>query len=55
LKEQENKRWLTYYEQNKEAVKARNLARYHQRKGNLVDTPVLTLNNFMPAVDIVDT
>ena len=27
-----NQRWKSYYERNKEAVKARNLSRYHQNK-----------------------
>ena len=31
-KERETKRWLSYYERNKEAVKQKNLARYHAKR-----------------------
>jgi hypothetical protein len=34
-KERENKRWLTYYENNKDEVKARNLAKYHWRRTHI--------------------
>ena len=52
-KEQENKRWLTYYEQNKEAVKARNLARYYQRKNTNMEVP--TISQFMPITSVAET
>ena len=32
-KEKENKRWLGYYERNKEAIRERNLARYYAKQG----------------------
>jgi len=32
-KEKENKRWLGYYERNKEAIRERNLARYYTKQG----------------------
>jgi hypothetical protein len=31
--EKDKKRWLTYYERNKDAVKERNRAAYYKRKG----------------------
>jgi hypothetical protein len=31
-KERENKRWISYYERNKEAIKQKNLARYHAKR-----------------------
>jgi hypothetical protein len=31
-KERETKRWLSYYERNKEAIKQKNLARYHAKR-----------------------
>jgi thymidylate synthase len=32
-KEKENKRWLSYYERNKEAIRERNLIRYYAKQG----------------------
>ena len=32
-KEKENKRWLSYYERNKEAIRERNLIRYYTKQG----------------------
>jgi hypothetical protein len=32
-KEKENKRWLSYYERNKEAIKERNITRYYSKQG----------------------
>jgi hypothetical protein len=32
-KEKETKRWLSYYERNKELVRERNLARYYTKQG----------------------
>jgi hypothetical protein len=32
-KEKENKRWLGYYERNKEAIRERNLQRYYLKQG----------------------
>ncbi len=31
-KERENKRWISYYERNKDAVRKRNLERYYKKK-----------------------
>ena len=52
-KEQEGKRWLSYYENNKESVKARNLARYHQRKNKNLELP--TISQFMPITSVAET
>ena len=38
-KEKEAKRWMTYYERNKEAVKRRNLERYHKKRENYFTSP----------------
>jgi hypothetical protein len=32
-KEKETKRWLSYYERNKEAIKERNIQRYYSKQG----------------------
>ena len=32
-KEKENKRWLSYYDRNKEAIRERNLTRYYTKQG----------------------
>ena len=32
-KEKENKRWLDYYQRNKEAIRERNLVRYYVKQG----------------------
>jgi hypothetical protein len=32
-KEKENKRWLDYYQRNKEAIRERNLVRYYTKQG----------------------
>jgi thymidylate synthase len=32
-KEKEDKRWIGYYERNKEAIRERNLARYYAKQG----------------------
>ena len=52
-KEQEGKRWLSYYENNKESVKARNLARYYQRKNTNMEVP--TISQFMPITSVAET
>lgn len=52
-KEQEGKRWLSYYENNKENVKARNLARYYAKKQNNNTTPII--NDFMPITSFEET
>lgn len=38
-KEKEAKRWIDYYEKNKEAVKKRNLERYHKKREDYFASP----------------
>ena len=38
-KEKEGKRWLEYYERNKENVKRRNLERYHKKREEYFKSP----------------
>jgi hypothetical protein len=38
-KEKEKKRWLDYYERNKEAVRKRNLERYYKKKQATAPAP----------------
>jgi len=38
-KEKEAKRWLGYYERNKERIKARNLERYHKKREEYFNSP----------------
>lgn len=38
-KEKEKKRWLDYYERNKEAVRKRNLERYYKKKESIAPPP----------------
>lgn len=37
--EKDKKRWLSYYERNKEAIKARNLERYYAKSGKTSPPP----------------
>lgn len=39
VKEKEAKRWIDYYERNKEEVKRRNLERYHKKKEEYFKSP----------------
>ncbi len=38
-REKEAKRWVNYYEQNKDAVKRRNLERYHRKREEYFKSP----------------
>jgi phosphoglucomutase len=38
-KEKEARRWVEYYEKNKEAVKKRNLERYHKKREEYFKSP----------------
>jgi len=38
-KEKEARRWVSYYEKNKEAVKKRNLERYHKKREDYFASP----------------
>lgn len=38
-KEKEARRWIDYYEKNKEAVKKRNLERYHKKREDYFKSP----------------
>ena len=38
-KEKEARRWISYYEKNKEAVKKRNLERYHKKREEYFASP----------------
>jgi DNA repair photolyase len=38
-KEKEARRWVEYYEKNKEAVKKRNLERYHKKREEYFSSP----------------
>lgn len=60
-KEKDKKRWLTYYAENKEAVKERNLRKYHMRNrhitGDLPFSSPVTIEHMMSigiALDIMD-
>lgn len=38
-KEKETKRWISYYQRNKEAIKKKNLERYHAKRGTCPPPP----------------
>ena len=49
-KDKEKQRWKGYYEANKEAIKIRNLNRYHQSK--IPNTTLATLEEFLPITSV---